>query len=100
MELGTTTDYIFYQLIQRLGSLCHKIIIIIIIIITAETLIILLLLVGSRKHWNQDKGTSTKTAEGDQENPTSGCGGRHSSKFPIDNDDADNNNNINNNNNN
>ena len=82
MELGTTTDYIFYQLIQRLGSLCHKIIIIIIIIIiiTAETLIILLLLVGSGKHWNQDKGTSTKTAEGDQENPTSGCGGRHSSK--------------------
>ena len=76
MELGTTTDYIFYWLIQRSGSLCHKKI----IIITAETLIILLLLVGSGKHWNQDKGTSTKTAEGDQENPTSGCGGRHSSK--------------------
>ena len=24
MELGTTTDYIFYWLIQRSGSLCHK----------------------------------------------------------------------------
>lgn len=95
MELGTTTDYLFYWLIQRSDSLCHKKT----IIITAETLIILLLLVGSRKHWNQDKGTSTKTAEGDQENPTGGCGGRHSSKFPIDTDDADDNNNIDINNN-